>query len=120
MIKIGLTVKLPVDWLRDTESDKPKYASENGFMDFRISSANEAETDLQWMQRNRADLESDFQTDYLKNVTESTISIVDGKARVLTYEFSWIRKHGTESMMYILFQVNVNSDGIRIQHGRPG
>ena len=94
----GLTVKLPVDWLRDTESDKPKYASENGFMDFWISSANEAETDLQWMQRNRANLESEFQTDYLKNVTESTISIVDGQAQVLTYEFSldkenWYREH---------------------------
>ncbi|MFC5650491.1 stalk domain-containing protein [Paenibacillus solisilvae] len=88
----GLTVKLPVDWVRDTESDRPKYESEDGFMDFRISSVNNTETDVQWMQRNRASIESDFQPDYLRNVTESTNSLADGPAQVLTYEFSLDKK----------------------------
>ncbi|BBH23952.1 hypothetical protein Back11_52970 [Paenibacillus baekrokdamisoli] len=88
----GLGVQLPADWLRDDKSDKPRFVSDDGYMDFSISSLKQGETVDQWLKRNRQDLESEFQSDYYRNVTESTIKLVNGTAQVLTYEYTWDKK----------------------------
>ncbi|MFC4812847.1 stalk domain-containing protein [Paenibacillus sp. GCM10023250] len=88
----GLKVKLPVNWFRDDKSANPTFLSEDGFMDFQISSLALGDTAEAWLGRSRKELESEFQSDYVRNTNVSTIQLADGPAQVLSYEYSWDKK----------------------------
>ncbi|SFJ27382.1 Copper amine oxidase N-terminal domain-containing protein [Paenibacillus sp. UNC496MF] len=88
----GLAVKLPVNWFRDDKSANPTFVSEDGFMDFQISSLAPGDTAEAWLGRSRKELENEFQSDYVRSTNESTIQLADGPAQVLSYEYSWDKK----------------------------
>lgn len=86
----GLEVKLPVEWLRDTESPTPLFFNlDEGLIDFEIKSVQGDETAEQWRAVERAKLEKEFASDYIRNFEESTITLKNGQAQVLKYEYSW-------------------------------
>jgi hypothetical protein len=87
----GLSVQLPVDWLRDKEAPQPTFMNENDYMDFSVSSLDKGDTAEQWMKRSRKNVEDNFVSDYLRNMSESSINLQDGTAQVLTFEYSWTK-----------------------------
>jgi predicted nucleic acid-binding protein len=86
----GLEVKLPVKWHRDPDSPTPLfYNVDEGFIDFAIKSVVNNETAEEWRAAERAKLEKEFASDYIRNFEESTITLMNGQGQVLKYEYSW-------------------------------
>ncbi|WP_164545400.1 stalk domain-containing protein [Paenibacillus albus] len=88
----GLSVKLPVDWVRVKDASFPMFANKNGLMSVQISSLKENDTAADWMHRMRQKLENSFLPDYLRNVSESSMTLADGQAQVLGFEYSYDKK----------------------------
>lgn len=88
----GLSVKLPVNWIRDDQDTTPTFLSEDGFMTFDISSLAAGDTVDAWLDRSRKEMEDEFQADYVRSMNESTIRVANGTAQVLSYEYSWDKK----------------------------
>ncbi|SFT25785.1 stalk domain-containing protein [Paenibacillus sp. BC26] len=94
----GLSVALPVDWQRDNEASTPTFNSENGYLNFEVSSLKAGDTAQAWLKRIEAKLQEEFQPEYLRNIDESTIVLADGIAQVLSFEYtldkkSWKKVH---------------------------
>ncbi|UVI29325.1 stalk domain-containing protein [Paenibacillus spongiae] len=93
----GLTVQLPADWGRDSKAPYPLFGNEDTFMEIHISSAKKDETAEQWMKKERAKLEAQYAPGYLRNIAESNQVLEDGKAAVLTLEYSFDKKNWSTS-----------------------
>ncbi|PWW08290.1 copper amine oxidase-like protein [Paenibacillus cellulosilyticus] len=90
----GIEVKLPVNWHRDTESSTPLFFNvDEGLIDFAIKSTVDNETAEQWRAKERAKLEKQFASDYIRNFEESTITLKNGQGQVLKYEYTWDKKN---------------------------
>ncbi|GGG84809.1 copper amine oxidase N-terminal domain-containing protein [Paenibacillus radicis (ex Gao et al. 2016)] len=88
----GLKVKLPSGWYRDTESTNPSFFSKDSLFELEITSLTEGDTAEKWLQRRQAILKEDFQPDYLRNEKLSEITLKNGKALVLSNEFTYDQK----------------------------
>ncbi|TYP75772.1 stalk domain-containing protein [Paenibacillus methanolicus] len=88
----GLTMQTPADWVRDDESPYPDFGNEDYSFTFRVYSAVSGQTLEQWVTKERTDLEAYFAANYIRNVSESTIEIGNGPARVLSFEYTYDQK----------------------------
>ncbi|SDX29416.1 stalk domain-containing protein [Paenibacillus sp. CF384] len=88
----GFTVKLPVDWARVKEESMPAFTSDDGYLTFAVSSLQAGDTAGEWLKRSRKQLEETTLPDYVRNISESTVILPDGKAEVLSYEYTYDKK----------------------------
>lgn len=88
----GLSLKLPAGWYRDTDSTNPSFVSENGYFSFSISSVQGQDTAEQWLARRQQLVHEDFLSNYIRNEKTSSITLKDGNALVLSYDFSYDQK----------------------------
>ncbi|NIK70977.1 copper amine oxidase N-terminal domain-containing protein [Paenibacillus sp. BK720] len=88
----GLSLKLPAGWYMDKDSSNPTYVSEDGYFSFSISSVKEQDNPQQWLARRQQLLHDDFLPNYIKNEKTSSLTLKDGNALVLTYEFTYDQK----------------------------
>ncbi|MBW7474948.1 copper amine oxidase N-terminal domain-containing protein [Paenibacillus oenotherae] len=89
----GLSVRLPVDWYRDTEGSSPSfYNNDESIFNASISSLAEEDSAEKVYARNKAFRTANYAPNYMRNMTESSLTLKDGEARVLTYEYTWDTK----------------------------
>ncbi|ACT04329.1 copper amine oxidase N-terminal domain-containing protein [Paenibacillus sp. JDR-2] len=87
--EFGLSLKLPAGWYGVKDSSTPLYVSEDGYFSFAISSLQTGDTVDQWLSRMQQQLHNDFLPNYIKNEKVSSITMKDGNAQVLTYDYSY-------------------------------
>ncbi|GLX70920.1 copper amine oxidase N-terminal domain-containing protein [Paenibacillus glycanilyticus] len=90
--EFGLSLKLPAGWYGVKDSANPIYVSEDGYFSFGISSLKDQDTAEQWLARVQQQIHEDFLPNYIKNEKTSNVSMKDGNALVLSYEFSYDQK----------------------------
>ncbi|MFB9329844.1 stalk domain-containing protein [Paenibacillus aurantiacus] len=93
----GLGMQIPADWHRDREASYPFFGNEEYAFEFVVSSSVAGETLEQWVAKDRAKFEAKYASDYLRNISESTIKIGNGEARVLNMEYTFDKKQWTTS-----------------------
>ncbi|MUT64974.1 copper amine oxidase N-terminal domain-containing protein [Paenibacillus sp. NEAU-GSW1] len=100
----GLTVKLPSGWYRDSDSNNPFFFSKDGVLEFSITSLAKDDTQEKWLARSKERVHNDFSPSYLRNETTSELTLQDGKAHVLSYEYSYDKKkwyHANEVFLVV-------------------
>ncbi|SFF25430.1 Copper amine oxidase N-terminal domain-containing protein [Paenibacillus catalpae] len=90
--EFGLSLKLPAGWYGVKDSTTPLYVSEDGYFSFAISSLQSGDTVDRWLARMQQQLHDDFLPNYIKNEKVSSITLKDGNAQVLTYDYSYDMK----------------------------
>ncbi|GMK48665.1 hypothetical protein PghCCS26_57950 [Paenibacillus glycanilyticus] len=90
--EFGLSLKLPAGWYGVKDSSNPLYVSEDGLFSFRISSLQAGDTVEKWLGRMQQQLHDDFLPSYIKNEKVSSITLKDGSAQVLAYDYSYDMK----------------------------
>lgn len=89
----GLTVQLPPDWIHLTDSTYPLFIKgEDHFLSFEVRTLKPGETALQWMKEERASWEEEYAPGYLRNIRQSTKLMKDGRANVLSMDYSFDKK----------------------------
>lgn len=91
----GLKVKLPVDWYQNPNSTIPEFYSEDGLFSMRISSLLDEDTVEEWLQRRQAIVREDFVPAYIRNEKTSSITLKNGEAQVLQFEYTYDQKTWT-------------------------
>ncbi|WP_127532120.1 stalk domain-containing protein [Paenibacillus kobensis] len=113
----GLKLKLPVEWTQYEGSSTPEFSSDNADLSLAVASVANGETAEQWRKQTREKLESDYVADYLRGISEYSVTINNGTAQVLQYEHSWDMKDWTTQ--YLVFYVSGDHKyGINFEYDR--
>ncbi|MFF2483617.1 copper amine oxidase N-terminal domain-containing protein [Paenibacillus sp. NPDC058071] len=85
----GLTMRLPLDWVRDEESYSPQFYSDNGFFNMEIYTLQNGDTAEKWREQRQKLFRQNFAQGYYKNENKSEIDLWAGKALVYSFDFSY-------------------------------
>ncbi|OMF35801.1 hypothetical protein BK133_10095 [Paenibacillus sp. FSL H8-0548] len=85
----GLSVKLPADWSSDPESATPWFTNATDALEFDFSSAAPGDTLENWAARREARVREDIISSNVRNFVSEPVSLLDGKALMLSYEISY-------------------------------
>jgi len=91
----GLQIKMPANWHRLEQITSPFFYSDEGYIGLSLYSVQSGETAEQWRASQRQKMESEYAEGYLRNISESTVNLSNGKGYVLKYEYSGDKKEWT-------------------------